>query len=79
MKPGDVVFYNPSHPSFNWNKGLFVILEVKDNILNLCKIDPLDPSGLELYDDGRCMLSAISEKGPITLTKLSVDITKLTW
>lgn len=78
MKPGNVIYYNPNHPSFNWNRGLFVILEVKDDGLKMCKLDS-NSDGLQLFDDGRCMITVISENGPIELTKLQIDISNLKW
>lgn len=85
MEPGNVVFYNPQHPSFSWGKGLFVILEIRvcDEYteIRMCKIRTDDPQGLELFDDGRCMVTCIGSKCPdITVSDyLKVDISGLKW
>jgi len=78
MKPGNVIYYNPNHPSFNWDKGLFVILEIKGTTLYMCKISN-NKEALELFNNGRCITTCIEISGPIELTKLVVDITNLTW
>ena len=78
MKPGNVIYYDPNHPSFNWNRGLFVILEVKEDELRMCKLVN-NSDGLQFFEDGRCMITVISKKGPIVLTKLQVDISNLKW
>ncbi len=74
MKPGDIILYINTHPSFSWNNGLYIIISLTNTEVNMCKLNKLGKP--TLFDDGRYMVSTTSyiNNSFITTTKLSYDL-----
>ena len=73
MKPGDVIYYNTDMPSFSWNNGLKIVLDVNEDEVRLCTIDK--DGQPQKYDDGRYMCCVTSVVNPyIFPTKLSYQL-----
>lgn len=68
----EIIHLKSELKSFSWNDGLFAIIEKKDGILNMCKID--NDGKPQTYEDGKLMITCTGEgnKG-ITKTALSLN------
>lgn len=55
MKEYNVVNVQFTHPSFSWNNGLYIVIEIVETELRMCKLK--DDFTLQLHKDGSFMIS----------------------
>jgi len=74
-KIGNIYSLQITHNSFSWNNGLFICLEIKDDLLYGCKLSEFGEP--EKFSDGRYMsfCTGVNNK-EIFPTKLIYDLEK---
>jgi uncharacterized protein YjiK len=73
MKQYKVISFKSPSPSFSWNDGLFAILETKDDVITMVKIDKNGQPNR--FDNGEFMLTEINVRNTgVTETSLILNI-----
>ncbi|MFA5207478.1 MAG: hypothetical protein WC428_02360 [Candidatus Paceibacterota bacterium] len=68
----DVIHVESEHKSFSWANGLYIVIKIEDDTINMCALD--EKGQPHLFDDGRFMITCtgVNNTG-ITKTNLKYN------